>query len=255
MGTVLNSIDRLLYQADAQGMWRRAIAGLWTTSTAALTTCGYTTTTRYPVSLTIPTLGGSVTAAYVTYCRMSGYIQCPIMCAYEVDMGTLTVSGNVFADGSAMPTRTVAGSSIQLASMIPIVVATAALTSTTPVLTITYTDQGGNTAQTCTMTLPTSPVINTGFIMTPHLANGDTGVQDITNISISTGSAGTLKVYGIMPIAIGASGNPMSADTPDPLISPFPMIPLLAGDVLSFYRFGQTAATDFIACVAAVGDD
>lgn len=255
MGNVLRSYDDLISQATGQGMLRRAIYANRAATTSATTTSGGINLCRIPTRFTVPTLGGSVTSAYFTYIRtFYSSSNAFVVGGHETDLGTLTVSGNSFSAGSTMPTKTVEGSSIQTASIFPVVVVSASLTATTPVLTITYTDQDGNTGQTCTMTLPTSPTVQTGFFMAPHLANGDTGVRAITNMSISTGSAGTLKVYGVIPQHIGITGLVGTANSLDFLQAPLPLIPFVAGDVLSFYVNG-TATNDFCAFLGAVGDN
>lgn len=255
MGNVLRSFDDLISQATSQGMLRRSIYSARAATTSATTTSGSINLCRIPASFTMPTLGGSVTAAYFTYIRtFYSSANSFVVGGHETNLGTLTVSGNSFSAGAAMPTKTIEGSSIQTASIFPVVVATASLTATTPVLTITYTDQDGNTGQTCTMTLPSSPGVQTGFFMAPHLASGDTGVRAITNMSISTGSAGTLTVYGVIPQHLGLSGLVGTSNSLDFLQAPFPLVPFVAGDVLSFYVNG-TAANDFYAFLGAVADN
>jgi len=255
MGNVLRSFDDMISQATGQGMFRRAMVYVKTTTTSATTSSGYVNLCRVPTSIVVPSFGGSVTAAYFTYirsCVSNGSV--PIIGGHETLLGTLTVSGNSFAAGSTMPTKTIEGSSIQTSSMFTVIVATTALTATTPVLTVTYTDQDGNTGQTATMTLPSSPTLNTGFFLTPHLASGDTGVRAITNMSISTGSAGVLKAYGVIPQHATACGLTESATSLDFLQAPFPLVPFSAGDSLSFYVCSVLTG-DFIFFAGAVGDN
>lgn len=255
--TVLNSLDNMLSQASAQGMWVRGLDSAVVATTAASTTCGYVSACRFPNSLVIPTLGGTVTGAYVTLCRMVGArASCVFVAALEVLLGTLTVSGNVFADGSIMPTRLVNGVSQVLATMIPMLVVNTALTATTPAVTITYTDQDGNTGNSAVLTLPTNPVINTAFCIMPHMVAGDTGIIDITNISISAGSAGVLKVYGLVPINnIPIDQTPYNAPMLDPIPQAQIMPRLVAADIISFYRYGLSTSDQLIAALAAVGDN
>lgn len=255
MGNVLRSYDDMISQATGQGMFRRAMTYVKTTTTSATTNCGSLNLCRAPNSIVTPTLGGSVTAAYYTYIRSfcsNGAV--PTIGGHETLLGTLTVSGNSFSSGSSMPTKTIEGSSIQTASMFTVIVATTALTATTPVLTVTYTDQDGNTGQTATMTLPSSPTLNTGFFLNPHLANGDTGVRAVTNMSISTGSAGVLKAYGVIPQHVTASGLAACSTSLDFLQAPFPLVPFVAGDSLSFYMCSVLTG-DFHFFAGAVGDN
>jgi len=252
------SIDNLISLDSSYGVLRRAIMDKVAGTTAANTTSGYVSMARYPNPFTIPSLGGGVTGAYLTMGHMlNGGAGLQTVCFLEVTLGTLTVSGNSFSAGSSMPSRSVQGSaSVQLASVIPVVVATATMTATTPTLTITYTDQDGNTGQTCTMTLPTNAAVNSAFRMTPHLASGDTGVRAVTNMSISTGSAGTVKCFGLMPLAISTNLSTTVASCMfiNPMTGPFPLIELQGSDVLSFYKFNNSAM-DLLAFIALTPDN
>ena len=165
-----------------------------------------------------------------------------LVAGYRIEMGSLAISGNTFTAGTAMPTRTIAGTSVTTASIIPILEVTTALTATTPTITITYTDQDGNGSQTCTVTLPTSPTRTTCFNLGPHLASGDTGMRSVSNMSTSAGSAGTLKVYGFIPIWYGISRAHVGIG-PQPLQSALPFFPFVASDQLAVYRFGSTSTT------------
>lgn len=258
MGTVLNSIDNMLSQASAQGMWSRLyMARIAASTTAATVDCGRITAHRFPTSLVLPTMGGSVTGAYITTAKMLNEDAGTLMImGLEVLLGTLTVSGNSFAAGSAMPLRDIPGfADVQLASMLTMIEVSTTLTATTPVLTITYTDQDGNTGQTAALTLPTNSILSTAFVVTPHLATGDTGVRAVTNMSISAGTAGVLKAYGVVPLACGNSGIAASVSAPDILSAPMLMVKLETGDILSFYRFGAVNTTNIMAMVAAVADN
>jgi len=172
----------------------------------------------------------------------------------DIDLGLLVVSGNAFTDGSAMPSRTIpGGASAQLASIIPVVQVSAAMTATAPVLTTTYVNQAGTGSRTCTMTLPNNCALDSCFLMAPHLQSGDMGIQDVTNISISTGSAGSLHVRGLLPV--GIMGNPGAAPVPYSFIAnPVIPFPIQAGDVIGFYKTNQTGASAGIASFSLVAE-
>ncbi len=266
MGSVLASYDNMLASASDNGIWPVFYASSVPTggTTAATSTSGLVSGFRFPDSITVPSLGAGLTGVVfptfdvVMSLGVGSGFQGQGMGGIEYLLGTLTVSGNVFADGVAMPTKTVKGVSLQTCAEYLFVVVSAALTATTPVLTITYTNQAGTTLKTATMTLPTSPVANSAFLVNPHLASGDTGVQDITNLSISTGSAGTLKVYGLLALGIDPNGG-TSAGTcgPDPLT--VPMIPwtAAAGDIISFYGLVGvvTSSYDLYAHLVGIADN
>lgn len=244
MGNLLRSRDDMISLAQTYGAWRFFYVNKVGATTAATTNSGKVNVKRFQ-NVAVPSLGAGVTAAYLTYGKITTPTAGAIAIAgHETNLGTLTVSGNSFSAGSAMPTMTIEGASTTTASLLPILAVTTAMTATTPVLTITYTDQDGNTGQTCSMTLPTNCTINSAYLMTPHLANGDTGVRAVTNMSISTGSAGVVSVFGVLPQIFqlnsgAASGNSISAVT-----SPYPMVPFSGGDSLGIYIFGVTTAID-----------
>lgn len=264
MGSAFNSIDDLLASVATNGpvvrnFFQRSTAAI----TAANTTSGYVTTRRQLSTITVPSLGAGLTGLIFTTIRMApgGSNSYAISCAaLEYELGVLTVSGNSFAAGAvaSMPTKTIRGTSIQTASLLPVVVATTALGgATTPALTITYTDQDGNASQTASLTLPTNPTINSGFLVTPHLASGDTGWRDVTNMSISAGTSGTLKAYGLLPLAFDLSaGTGANAGMALDLIpSNLPAFVAETNDIIAFYMFGSTAATDFVAFLFGVADN
>lgn len=240
---MLRSIDHAIYLATTQGGLTRFINDKLTSgTTAATTTSGYVSTQRFPNPFIMPSVGTGITDMVHTYLRMcTSATNSALICGLETTLGTLTVSGNSFSAGSVMPTKNIRDTSVVTASVMPMVFVSTTVVATTPVLTITYTDQDGNTGNTATLTLPTNPSINSCFLIAPHLASGDTGIRAITNLSISTGSAGTIKVIGILPI-----GSSSAALTPmlgglDPLVRPLPMFTIAPADVVAFYRISVLA--------------
>ena len=215
-------------------------------NTAATTTSGSTSIFRCPQRIQMPSSNGSGIAGFIAtnIFAFSRDAATGMFVGLEYELGSLAVSGNTFTDGVAMPTKTIRGTSITTAASLVFAVATVAVTATTPVLTITYTDQDGNTNQTATLTLPTSPLINTGFYVTPHLASGDTGIRDVTNISISTGSAGTIKIYGVLPLA--ASNQPVVPQATTLHCMSTPLTPYLIepNEYIAAYRFGSTSTPE-----------
>jgi len=177
----------------------------------------------------------------------------PILCALEYNLGSVALATGTFTDGVAMPTKTIEGSAIQTASLLTMMVVTATLTATSPVITATYTDQSGNTGASCALTIPTNALVNSAFIMTPHLATGDTGVQDVTNITKSAGTAGTVAVRGLLPLAIGfqagTAGHPLKIE---PLTIQYPQFLVEASETIAFYCFGATGNPELIATLTGV---
>jgi hypothetical protein len=241
--SVLDSIDNMLAAADTYGILSRFIIDRIQSATGVATVnCGGISAQRYPAPFTVPTLGTGVTGAYATYCRMHNEDTSTLMMmALDIEMGTLTVNTNAFVAGSDMPTdRPVFGENQTMATMVPMLVVTSNLTATTPTITITYTNQDGVTGQTATLILPTNPVLNSAFMITPHLASGDTGIRAITNMSKSAGTGGILKIFGLVPLAMGNGSTAAAVMTPDILPSPILMPMLKGGDKIAFYRFGSS---------------
>ena len=258
----LDSIINLIKNQENDGVLARLIAfsnASFTAGTAANITSGYISANRHPITFTVPSVSASYNGWLFDASVISIEDNALLVMALEYDLGVLTVSGNSFAAGSdaSMPTKTtrIAGTTYtndQTASMLTMAVATTALAgATTPTLTITYVNEDGTASRTATLTLPTNPVINTAFDITPHLQSGDLGVQDITNISISAGTAGIIRIKGLLPLvwatAVGAGigGYPSLSH----LHKPFPPIIAVANEIIAFYRFGVATTSDLTACL------
>lgn len=257
MGTVLNSLDNIITQATSKGMLTRCFSSLQNAATSAATVnCGKVLCVRHSNTYTVPSFGAGVTSAYCTYFKgATGTILCMPVMAYEQTLGTLTVSGNVFSAGSAMPTRTIEGTSIVTATVLPMLAVTTAVTGSSPVVTITYENESGTSGRTATLTIPSNTAINSAFLITPHLQSGDSGIRSVSNISISTGSAGVLKVFGLFPLGISLAAVSTGSSTFQFLSSPFPMFPLAASDSIAFYVFGSVSAHHLLAMFSLVGDN
>lgn len=244
MGTLLNSLDTLIANNGSYGNLPVAISRFRTTTTAATINCGLTSL-RMSAKWTVPAFGTGINSAYMTYFRGLTTASAITFAAKMVSLGVLTVSTNGFAAGTTMPTNTIEGASIQTASMVPIlaVTGTTNLTATSPVITTTYTDQDGNTGNTCTMTLPTNSILDSCFFMMPHLASGDTGVRAVTNMSKSAGTAGVITAYGLLPLGFSTFGcSGAYGVSLDPLSTPWPMFPLSAGDLIGFFQTASNAS-------------
>lgn len=244
MPNPLRSYDDHLSQESLYGDWRWC--GTLSTrapSTAATTTSGFTTTQRFPETVTVPTMGAPVTRAYCVFGAVQIATASTFVAAIETTLGTLTVSGNSFASGSAMPSRKIAtGESLSTAATECYLVATVALSATTPVVTITYTNAEGVGSRTATLTLPTGVAVNSAFDITPHLQSGDTGVSSVQNISISTGTAGTLRVYGLLPLYIAPVPAAQGTSYMNPSTLARDIYGVESGDVIGFYRHGSTSS-------------
>lgn len=255
MPTTLDSLNNIISQSTGKGNWPVFWWGIPSGSTTtATTTSGSVTAQRYPRPVSLPALGTGVTGAYLTYCRsMSLTGVSTVMVGIEYLLGTLTVSGNSYSHGVSMPTKTIRGVSTLTAASEVFAVVTTTLSATTPVLTFNYTDQDGNTGASGSVTLPTNSFIGSAFKITPHLASGDTGIRALSasgpnGLSISTGTAGVIRLYGVLPLWIGTSSGVSSTGTLDPLtVSGVPYL-IESGDAVGVYRYGTTLQTG-TACV------
>lgn len=260
MGTVLDSVDNMIASAQTNGMWHRLVTTAVAATTAATATSGGITAQRCPIAVIAPTPLSPLTNMYLTNVRMvNGATAVHVVCALDYQLGVLSVSTNAFSAPATMPSKTIRVNGTDYvinptASVMPMLVATLAVTATTPVVTITYTNQDGLAGQTATLTLPTSPLVNTAFAIWPHLAAGDSGIQAVSNISISTGSAGTLRVWGLLPVGFclptGGQGKNLEI-----MPAPLPMFPIAGGERLSFYTFGSTAARIVVASLSGIADN
>lgn len=248
------NIDAALSACGQYGNMNRFIAFHLLAVTAATTTSGLVNTFRCPSPLTIPTVGTGVQGYCLTMNDIAFSGNAFIATVLEYSLGVLTLNGNVFSGSATMPTKTVLGTSLQTASMMAFLAVTTTGTATTPIITITYTDQDGNTNQTATMTLPTTPLANSAFLINPHLANGDSGIRSITGMSSSvTTGALVLNVYGCLIIGESNSGGTgVPHGSVEPAISPTkPMFNCAANDIVNFYAMATSAAVkDIYACLS-----
>lgn len=252
----IDSLDNLINQSTSNGAYPIWWHGLSPGSgTAATTSSGGATITRYAQTISLPTFGSGVTGAHLTYCRMAALTSnVSMMIGIEYNLGTLTVSGNSYVDGVAMPTKTVAGSSITTAASYVMAVVTTTLSATTPVLTFNYTNQAGTTGRSGTITLPTNAAVGSAFLLTPHLQSGDTGIRNLSasgpnGLSISAGTSGVVSVRGVLPLCIGGMPTTYTPTHPDPLAVCNVPYKIESGETLAVYRFGATTQT---MCMAAL---
>ena len=255
MSTTLDSLNNVISQSTGKGSWPLFWWGIPSAAgSAATTSSGGVTTQRFSKPISLPALGTGVTGAYLSYCRsMSVTGTATVMVGIEYLLGTLTVSGNSYSHGVSMPTKTIKGVSTLTATSEVFAVVTTTLAATTPVLTFNYTDQDGNTGASGSMTLPTNSVIGSAFRITQHLASGDTGVRGLSasgpnGLSISTGTAGVIRLYGVLPLWSSSQNGAYSVGAVDPFsVSENPYL-IESGDAVGVYRYGTTLQTG-AACV------
>lgn len=255
MGNSLNSTDNLIASAVNKGALSRIIALRNAAGSASTLTSGGSSTYRNPSSFIVPSVGAGLTGMYLTACNMDSGGRNGLMAALEYVLGSLTVSGNTFSSGVSMPTKTILGNSVQTASVAPYLVVASNLSSVNPTVTITYTNQDGVTGRTAVLTLTTNVIAGSAFSLIPHLQSGDTGVQAVTNISISVGTAGVLRVYGLLKLGMGSSAASGMGRMIQPLTMPSGMFLCEPGESIGFYRSGDVAAGDIYVWIAGVAEN
>jgi hypothetical protein len=133
---------------------------------------------------------------------------------YELGTLSLTATGNQFTHANTFTslTRTRYGQTLPI-NMIPLIYVSTATTTTAPILrlrvdasTAGYTDQDGNgVIGTTDFTFP-NVATATGSTYILMLESGDTSVQDIIGIDVTTASStGAAVIMGFEPIALVTS--------------------------------------------------
>lgn len=253
----LDSITKRLIAQESGGIMSRFFCSTIgsTTSVTTATTQSSATCQRFPLTYTLPSLTG------YTGWELNIEMECEdvggIVAALEYDLGVLTVSTNTFAAGTDSSTPTIDTringtdyASTQTASMIPMLFVSSTLTATTPTITITYNNEDGTGSRTATVVLPTNATINSCFEFGHLLNTPDTGMQDVTNMSKSAGTAGELRVKGIIPVANSkvslASTTPTSMSS---LLKPAAPIVAPSGAKIAFYSFGSSTTKELWALI------
>lgn len=259
MSTIpVRSVEEALRSAHRWGGFARTIAIRDTAATTAGTTAsGSMSGRRMTATVPIPAMTGP-TGCYCTMARVSAMpaITIPIIAA-ETELGSLAVATDTFTAGTAMRTRRDKwGRTVQADAQLVAIVATAALTATTPTITITYTNQDGTPNRTATVILPTSIAVNTAYLIRPdQLQAGDLAIRSVENMSKSAGTAGTLKLYGLTPLGIDPHSGLLTGGMNSPTQIPSEHLELYAGDDVAFYAFGLNNASMLHAQLNFLGSD
>jgi hypothetical protein len=257
--TAIASVDSLLASAASNGVWPIFLqTALLSATTAADAACGGISIQKYPHHLIVDAalLGTGVTGVYFpTISLCSDDAITGVMAALGYSMGSLVFSSGTFIAQDTMPTKTVRGSSVQTASLVPLLIVITTLVATTPTITITYTNQAGTGGRTASMTLPANAAENSAFLITPHLQSGDTGIRAVTNITTSAGTGGTVAVYGLLPLFSSVVvGTVSPAWSPNVLSYPENIWLATAGEKIYFFRFGAISTTQLAAMLVGVAE-
>ena len=180
-------------------------------------------------------------------------ISAGVMVAKMINLGNLNLSTNVFTAGSAMPTITALGTSTQLASFL-IIEATTALNSAPGTYTVTYTDQGGTSRTTGSVTPAASAVIYSAAVPLP-VANGP-GVRAVTAAVRSGGTSptGTITFWGVIPLGEFIAKGTNSPGVINNTTAGFKLPSLGGGDTVGVWYMGTANATRIFGQLNFVGD-
>jgi len=217
----------------------------WTRIPAATTnitavTQGQCVAQRYPVRPVIPSVGAGCDGFIAT--NISCFSNTPgtaHIIGLEYLLGTIT-GPNTFTDGVAMPIKKVRGTSVQTAASIIFAVADIQVVGI-PNISMTYTDQDGNTGNTFNVPINSAIAVNTAYMINNRMTT-DTGIRDITSMSASSVTSGRIRIYGILPLYISLQQN---TEYRVPLMSS-PLVPYLiqAGEFLGVYRLFSTQPSE-----------
>lgn len=180
----------------------------------------------------------------VRFVNINGFLsngQTMCLVGIEYLLGTLALATGTFTAGVSMPTKIINGESVTTASMWNFLVADTDLTATTPLITITYTNEAGTGSRSAALTLPTNAQNYTACWVTRYLQGDDTGIRAVTNMTKSAGTNGTLKLYGMLPLQVIKCDDQGSTFVPKMAEGGMPLWVAEASEVISFYRFGRDA--------------
>lgn len=240
----LDTWDGMMRLAQEYGPYLRSV--IYQNSggaTAAISTAGVIPAARMPNPLVLPASFGTGVKG-IRFVNINGQVsngQTMLLVGLEYLLGTLDMNTGTFTDGVVMPTKIVNGESVQTAAMWTFLTVTANVTATSPVVTVTYTNQDGTTSRSAALTLPSNPVNTSAYWMTRHLQGNDTAIRDVTNMTKSAGSAGTVRVYGLLPLQTIFSDDQGVTFLPKMAEGQMPQWVCEASENIGFYRMGRDA--------------
>lgn len=255
--SVIDSRDLLIDAANQRGAWTIGYHSKIANSTMAATiSAGYTTAQMYPGIINLPAITAPSTEVYLTYARtIHNKAAIPHLLGQVVNLGNIALASGTFTAGSSMPTKTIAGVSTVMSAPLIFAVVSTVLVATNPVITITYTDQDGNTGNSAAITVPTNSAIQSAFQFQPHLASGDSGVRAITACTKSAGTSGVIQFYGVIPLSRSVQHTTGGVFNWEPCLGiSKAQIPLLGGDRLGFFSFGTATVGDIYSALSFTPD-
>lgn len=242
----LDSVANLLTNQCAYGELAVGLNVRHTPATTAATeTSGYVSAQGWDRDYIVSGIDASLDGAVVANYGAHQAARTDQLLCWKTILGTLTVAGNSFAAGSAMPSRKHYGrsSAEQTVSTCPgLYIKTTFVGAVSPTVTIGYTNQDGVSGRTCTMTLPATQAAGSLFFMGPHLQSGDSGIISVQSISISGGTSGVAEVWGLIDVAnelLFSAGGGQNVQVAMPFEPPL----LQNGDLLNVIRVNSATST------------
>lgn len=194
----------------------------------------------------VPALGAGIEGAVISNYGGHATPTTEQVLVWKTVMGTLTVAGNSFSAGSAMPSRKHLGRTAaeQTVAKLPVLYVKTSLSGGTfATVTITYTNQDGVSGRTATVgALPTAnPPAGSGYFVAPHLQAGDTGMLSVQGMSVSGVTGGVFELWGCVDLAhevLFTTAGGANVQVTLPHLPPL----LQAGDLLNVLRVNSTTS-------------
>jgi len=252
--TALSSIDSVMLSESLYGAWRRYWTWPSTGGTSPTATAGGPIAmvhSQRPV--TVPSVGAGILGMYLVQAivepaNSSGNVGGILGLEYK--LGSVNMNTGAFTAGVSMPVKRYAGvtAGVQTSSQLTFLAADAACTATTPTITVTYTNQNGDSGRSAALVVPTNAAVDSAYLLTPSLQAGDTGIQSVSNITKSAGTAGTISVYGFLILAAGW-GASSSETIIDPSEGSLPLWLCEAADKIGYVQLGNSITTHRVSMV------
>lgn len=250
----LTNVDAGVTAAGNLNQMTDVFYGYFTGGTSNILANGTLTMSMIAAIKALPSpLPNSLTTLYPTVVSLYG-TNGTFLFVKLIRLGSLDIGANVFtADATTagvMPTMTELGVSRTIHSALFVVVTTTCNASAGSI-TVTYTDQDGNAAETTTAQVVTVSSV-AGSVGQVILNAADLGARSVTAMARSSGTmTGVIDIYGFIPITtfspIGVVTESLYANSPI-------LIPMLAGQKLGLLNMTTpTTQKTVIGAVTYVG--
>lgn len=157
----------------------------------------------------------------------------------EYLLGSVNLATGTFTDGVAMPTKLINGESITTAAMWTFLAVTTTLSATSPIITVTYTNEVGTASRSVATTMPSNSNVGTAMFLNTNLQGDDFAIRDVTGITKSAGSSGVVSVYGYLPLHFSRTSFQSNSNVSRMADSSLPLFIGEASEKIGFIGMGQ----------------